>query len=471
MRGRVLVVDDEPSMCELLAASLRAPGLEITTRTSAEGVLDEVGAGSYDVVLTDLRMKGISGIQLCNMIVQNYPQVPVIVMTAFGSLDTAVEAMRAGAYDFLAKPFKTDVVTLALQRALRQRRLEDEILQLRQRLERARPFEEILGESDAIQELCQVLERVARGRTSILICGETGTGKELVARAIHRRGPRSKRPFVAINCAAMPEALLESELFGHARGAFTDAKQAREGLFQRANGGTLFLDEIGDMPLGLQVKLLRILQERMVRPLGCDQETPVDVRLLAATHQDLEEGVKEGRFREDLLYRVNVIRLDVPPLRTRGNDVLLLAQHFAQHFAKRSEVPVRGFTSAVGRRLLEYDWPGNVRELSNCIERAVALTTHDELVVEDLPPKLRDYQAPQGPPPGPANYSDSTDLVPLSQIERSYILRVLQAVGGNKARAARILGLDRKTLYRRLDQYGQAGHQTGPSNPPLRPHA
>ncbi|HBP20439.1 MAG TPA: sigma-54-dependent Fis family transcriptional regulator, partial [Planctomycetes bacterium] len=288
--------------------------------------------------------------------------------------------------------------------------------------------------------------------------GETGTGKELMARAIHDSSPRAKGPFVALNCAAVPEALLESELFGHARGAFTSAAASRAGLFQHASGGTLFLDEVGDMPLGLQAKLLRVLQEQRVRPVGSDREVEVDVRLLSATHHDLEQAVQAGEFREDLFYRINVVHVSIPPLRERGNDVLLLAQHFLERFAGESHKAVEGFSSEAARRLLDYDWPGNVRELSNTVERAVALTDHDRIIVEDLPPKLRNYSGRAGEAAlaDRGGELDSPEvMLSLQELERRHIERVLAAVGGNKARAARILGLDRKTLYRRLDHYAE----------------
>ncbi len=298
--------------------------------------------------------------------------------------------------------------------------------------------------------LYDLIERVAASESTVLVTGESGTGKELVARALHGRSPRRRGPFVALNCAAMPEALLESELFGHARGAFTDAKSARLGLLAQADGGTLFLDEIGEMPIGVQPKLLRAVQERRFRPVGSDAETAFDARILAATNRDLEAAVEEKRFREDLYYRINVIRLDLPPLRSRGTDVLLLAQHFVVAHAARAGKDVTGIAPATAEKLLAYSWPGNVRELSNCVERAVALTRYAELTVDDLPPKVRDHRA--------ANVVVATDdpaeLVALEEVERRYILRVLEALGGNKTRAAQVLGLDRKTLYRKLDRYG-----------------
>jgi len=292
----------------------------------------------------------------------------------------------------------------------------------------------------------------------VLVRGESGTGKELVAQALHKRGRRTAGPFVAVNCAAMPETLLESELFGHARGAFTDAKSARTGLFVQADHGTLFLDEIGTMPLGLQPKLLRALQQRTVRPVGSDTEVPFDVRLVAATNADLEAAVEAGTFREDLFFRINVIPIEVPPLRRRGNDVLLLAQRFLEEFASQAQKPVRGLTSAAAEKLLGYSWPGNVRELRNCIERAVALTRFEQLTVEDLPDKVRDAKRPAVL----LAADDPSELVPMEEVERRYILRVLEAAGGNKASAARILGLDRKTLYRKLERWGAEGTATAP---------
>jgi two-component system, NtrC family, response regulator AtoC len=458
-RRRVLVVDDDPHMGDMLQAALRGRGFDVVSRTTGEGAAEQVGSGGFDALVTDLRMRGMDGIELCERVATNFPHVPVIVMTAFGSMDAAVAAIRAGAYDFLSKPLKPEALTMALDRAIRHKRLESEVKVLRERLAAPQVPHQLLGQSAPMRELSILLERIAHSEASVLITGETGTGKELAAQAIHDQGPRSKRPFVAVNCAAMPEALLESELFGHARGAFTDARSSRAGLFQRADGGTLLLDEVGDMPLPLQVKLLRALQERVVRPVGADGETPVDVRVIAATHQDLQRAVEEGRFREDLYYRIDVIHVETPPLRARGNDVLLLAQHFVESFATRAGKGVRGLSSGVARRLVEYDWPGNVRELRNCIERAVALTDHDQLIVEDLPPRLRSYEAPTPPTPNEATGSpeDPDAFLSLADLERRHVQHVLRAVGGNKARAARILGLDRKTLYRRLEQYEGTG--------------
>jgi two-component system response regulator AtoC len=326
-------------------------------------------------------------------------------------------------------------------------------------------------------KMCELVTRVADTETTVLITGESGTGKELVAKALHTKSGRRDGPFVAINCAAMPENLLESELFGHVKGAFTDARTARPGLFIRASKGTLFLDEIGEMPAGMQAKLLRALQERTVRPVGGDQEQPFDTRILAATNRDLETEVEERRFREDLFYRINVVRTHVPPLRARGGDILLLAQHFLERYANQSRRAVLGMTSAAADKLLQYPWPGNVRELQNCIERAVALAQFDQIGVDDLPEKIRDYKTVRIN----IESNDPAELLPMEEVERRYILKVLEAVGGNKTLAAQVLGFDRRTLYRKLerarDPVGRerSGSKTAdeggrpPSEPPLKP--
>jgi len=391
-------------------------------------------------------MRGLDGIQLCEVLRQNRPDVPVLVVTAFGSLDTAVAAMRAGAYDFLAKPLEIEELSFRLERAIQHRQLAEEVKRLRAR--EPEPVGELVGESVALRQLRELVLRVARSDAPVLVVGETGSGKERVARALHRLGPRPEGPFVALNCAALPEHLLESELFGHARGAFTDAKSARTGLLVHANGGTLFLDEIAELPLALQPKLLRTLEERRVRPVGSEDEVSFDARIVAATNRDLDTAVEEGRFREDLFFRIDVLRIEVPPLRARGSDVLLLAQHFLRECASRLGKQVVGLSHGAAEKLLHYDWPGNVRELVNCIERAVALTDHEQILVEDLPERIRTA----GSSHVIVASDDPTELVPLEIVEQRYIARVMDSVGGNKTLAARILGLDRKTLYRKLRQ-------------------
>jgi DNA-binding NtrC family response regulator len=449
MAGRILVVDDEQPMCDLLAADLTARGFEVACHTSAQGAFAELKQREFDVVLTDLNMPGLTGLQLCERIVENRPDVLVVVITAFGSMESVISAIRAGAYDFVTKPIDMDMLALTVQRAMKRRQLEDKVRVLSEALEHARSFEELIGDSPPMHRLFEDLARMAESEASVLITGETGTGKELVARAIHRRGPRRRGPFVPLDCAAMPESLLESELFGHKRGAFTDARSSREGLFQRAEGGTLFLDEIGEIPVAVQPKLLRALETGSVRPIGADDEVKVDVRFIAATNRDLESAIDQGRFREDLYYRINVLQVDLPPLRSRGTDVLLIAQRFLERMSESAGKPITGITRPVAERLLSYSWPGNVRELRNIVERAVALTQCDQIVVEDLPEKIRSY----GGAPVLAIGSDPSELQSLDSVQRAYVAYVLKAVDGNKSRAARILGLDRKTLYRWLDRY------------------
>jgi len=449
MRGHILIVDDERNMCELIQTDLRMRDFAARWCTSADEALGQLHHEGFDAVLTDVRMPGTSGLQLCEQIATNWPEMPVVVMTAFGSLETAVAAIRVGAYDFVTKPIEMDLLAMTLERAVKHHRLQQQVKRLSEAVQRRDGFGAMIGESPAMRRLFDQLVRIADAEASVLITGESGTGKELVARAIHEQGRRSRGPFVAVNCAALPDTLLESELFGHARGAFTDARADRKGLILQAQGGTLLMDEIGEMPLPMQAKLLRAIEENRLRPVGGDREVPFDVRFLAATNRDLEAAVEESRFREDLYFRINVIQLEIPPLRARGTDVLLLAQSFVETFAKRSHKEVVGISDHVAERLLAYSWPGNVRELRNVIERAVALTRHEKLMVEDLPEKVREYRASQVFIGG----DNPAELVPLEQVEQRYIQHVLQAVGGNRTSAARILGLDRKTLYRKLKQY------------------
>ncbi len=445
-QGSVLIVDDEPSMCELLEADLALRGFDTASCLTASEAIRRISDRDVDVVLTDVRMPGTSGLQLCEDLHGVRPDIPVVVMTAFGSMETAIAAMRVGAYDFINKPIELDLLAICLRRAIERRRLGQQIKLLEGgRREQAR-FGELLGDSPVMQDLYDQLERIASSDTSVLITGESGTGKELVARSIHEHSHRAKQPFVAVNCGALSESLLESELFGHVKGAFTDARSERRGLFMEADGGTLLLDEIGDMPATMQVKLLRALEERRMRPVGSDRELSFDVRVLAATHRDLDTAVEEERFREDLFYRINVIQLHLPALRSRGTDVLLLAKKFARDFAAKSEKAIEGMDDAFAKKLLTYSWPGNIRELRNVMERAVALSRHNLLTVEDLAPKIVDHKSSTVFIGG----DDPTELVPLDEIEQRYMHHVLQAVNGNQTLAARILGVDRKTLYRKL---------------------
>ena len=450
MPGRVMIVDDDQSMCELIEADLGSRGVTAEWKTSASEALNIIETGSFDVVLTDLQMPGMNGLSLCERIVANRPDIPVIVMTAFGSLETAVAAMRVGAYDFVSKPVELDILALRIERAIQHRSLSEQVRVLSDRVAQSSRFSKLLGESPAMQRLFDDLHRVSNTDASVLITGESGTGKELVARALHEQSRRQSKPFVAINCAALPESLLESELFGHKRGAFTDAVTDQRGLFVQADGGTLFLDELGEFPLTLQPKLLRALEERTVRPIGSEKETPFDVRLIAATNRDLETAVEEKRFREDLYFRVNVIQIKLPPLRARGTDILLLSQHYLQQFASANEKQIVGLSDATAQKLMDYAWPGNVRELRNAIERAVALARFDRIAVDDLPDKIRNYRGSHLELGG----DNPSELLTMEEVERRYIRHVLKATRGNRTSTAQVLGFDRKTLYRKLKQMG-----------------
>jgi DNA-binding NtrC family response regulator len=454
---RILVIDDDPSMLETLRAELEHRQFEVVTQVSAEAALQRLGEEPFGAVLSDINMSGMSGVDLCRRAVALREDTPVIVMTAFASVESAVASIRAGAYDFVTKPFDADDLVLTIERALKNRELREEVIQLRQAVRELRPFDEMIGESPVMKKMYDVIARVADTEATVLVSGESGTGKELVARALHARSERAQGPFVAINCAAMPETLLESELFGHVKGAFTDAHGTRAGLFVRAKGGTLFLDEIGEMPLGMQAKLLRALQERTLRPVGGDSEVPFDVRIVAATNRDLDIEVEQKRFREDLFYRINVVQVQVPALRERENDVLLLAQSFLDQCQPKGRARVEGLTSAAADRLASYPWPGNVRELQNCISRAVALARFDRIGPDDLPERIATFQ--------PSTFSiekvDPAKFLSMEEVERRYICQVLEALRGNKASAAKVLGLDRRTLYRKLDQWRAEGVQSG----------
>jgi two-component system response regulator HydG len=448
-KPRVLIVDDDPPFCDLLRLGLAGEGFATTSRDSAEAALTTLSTHDFDVLVTDLRLPHMDGIELCRRVAVERPNVRVVVVTASKDLDAAVAALRAGAHDFITKPLQIDQVCEALVRATGRRGDDGE---------HGLAVDEILGESSAMIRTRAICARAAASDASVLITGESGTGKELVARALHRASRRAEGPFVALNCAAVPETLLESELFGYARGAFTDAKTARRGLFHEADGGTLFLDEIGEMSPRLQPKLLRALQERTARPVGASTEIPFDVRLVAATNEDLAAAVADRRFRSDLFFRINVIPIEVPPLRARGDDVALLARRFAVVYADKHRKPMASLTPEALDLLRTHSWPGNVRELQNAIERAVALTDRDEIGPDDLHDSLRSA-APTLVLASPSLPSDpgADTLLPLAEIERRHVLRVLEAVDGNKRTAARILGLDRRTLYRRLEQYQGRG--------------
>ena len=450
MKGNVLVVDDDQAMCELLDFDLKRRGFRVTWHTMAEKAFANLKEADFDVVLADIHLPGMTGIELCERISANRPDIPVIAMTGFGSLEKAIASIRAGAYDFVTKPVDTDLLEVALDRAIAHRVLQEKVKLLSRTPLRAQQFDELLGESPVMQRLFSQMTHVADTDISILLLGESGTGKELVAQSLHKHSQRRTAPFIPVNCSALPEKLLESELFGHKKGAFTDATADRKGLFQEAQGGTLFLDEVGEIPIMLQPKLLRALEERSIRPVSGNSEISIDVRIIAATNRDLERAVEEGHFREDLFYRLNVMQLEVPPLRSRGTDVLLLADQFIKQYAQRFHKQVTGISENAAQRLMDYVWHGNVRELRNAMERGVALTRFEKIAVDDLPKKIQAYQSEHFF----ISSHDPHELLPMEELERRYILHVLKLVGGNRTSAARILKLDRKTLYRKLQRYG-----------------
>ena len=446
MSGSILLVDDDEDARTLLCESLRRRGFEAHEVNSGQACLDWVRDHNVDVVITDVQMPGISGVELAELLTLRHPNVLTLVLTGYATLDTAISSVRGGAYDYLTKPVKIDVLEIAIRRALDYLATKREVRRLRGAVDQDAPIPSIVGASAAVCTMRTMIRQIADSDATVLITGESGTGKELVARALHQLSPRREAPFVAINCGAMPAPLLESELFGHVRGAFTDAKSARQGLFLQAGAGTIFLDEVGEMPLEMQVKLLRVLQERTVRPVGSDEEVPFEARVLTATNRDLEAEVAERRFREDLFYRINVVAIAVPPLRERGTDILLLAQHVLEQIGARTSRPVPRLAPDVARKLLDYDWPGNVRELENLIERATAICRGEEISLADLPAKIVNHM--------PERFEVATtpdQLITLDEMERRYVRQVLASTNGNKTHAARVLGIDRRSLYRRLE--------------------
>ena len=439
---RVLAVDDDPRFCELVADTLT--GCSVATVANESDALARVQTFDFDVVLTDVNLGGAGGIALCQRISELDPDLPVVVITGFGSIDTAVAAMRAGAYDFVTKPVEMDQLRFTLQRAAGVRALRREVNVLRERVSAQQPSG-LLGESLPMRRLLERVAKVAASDATVLLRGESGTGKQLVARAIHGQSKRSDEPWVAVHLATLPSASVEAELFGSAEGG-----EPRPGAFARADGGTVLVGEIGDLPLELQPKLLRVLEEGLVRPVGGDADVRVHARVIAATNRDLEAAVEAGRFREDLVFRLGVLDLEVPPLRARGRDILLLAQHFLQGFAAESGKDVRAIAPDVAQRLLDYPWPGNIRELRNAMERAVTLAHGQRIELPDVPERIRSYTRSDVL----VVAHNPSELVPMDVVEQRYILRVLEAVGDNKTLAAKVLGLGRKTLYRKLERYG-----------------
>ncbi len=454
-KGHILVVDDEPNARSALGEILREEGYAVETAADGFKALaryEELGA---DLVLTDLKMPGMDGVELMNKLRQSSPQLPVVVMTAFGAVETAVAAMRAGAESYLTKPLNIDELQLVIARALDSVRLRKETHELKAQLAERYRFENIIGSSPEMQEVFKAIAQVAPSRATVLLGGESGTGKELVAAAIHHRSPRKDKPFVKLHCAALAETLLESELFGHERGAYTGADRRREGRFEQASSGTLFLDEIGEITPSTQVKLLRVLQERQLERVGGNQTIDVDVRVIAASNRDLKQLVAEGRFREDLFYRLNVIDIQLPPLRRRRSDVPTLAAFFLDKYSRENDKHVESFSDEALARLAAYDWPGNVRELENVVERAVVLADGNCIELRHLPAELE-----------PGQLDRSGISIPgssMADIEKHAILATLEMCGGSTSRAAEMLGISVRKIQYRLHEYGEAPKSLAPT--------
>ncbi|WP_300161945.1 sigma-54 dependent transcriptional regulator [Solidesulfovibrio sp.] len=454
MQAKILVVDDDPGHLSMLRTVLSGWGFAPEGAADGETAVEMVRAKAYDAALLDVRMAGMGGMEALSRIKEYNPAVPVVIMTAYSSVETAVAALKKGAYDYLTKPLDLDVLRLTLDRALDHMRLAAENATLRRKLADAPAGPEIIGASRAMRELFTLVGMVAPTEATALITGESGTGKELVARAIHAGSPRSAGPLVAVNCAALSETLLESELFGHEKGAFTGAERRREGRFMAADKGSIFLDEIGEIAQPIQAKLLRVIQEREIQRVGGDKPLGVDVRILAATNRDLKKEVEAGRFREDLYYRLNVVSVPVPPLRERVEDIPLLAQFFLGRFAEKNRKRIKGFTPAAMDHLVRCAWPGNVRELENAVERAVILSVGEYVTERELP--LCDpREAPPTSAAAPEGGASGLAGRPLDDVEREVILATLDSCDGNKSEAARVLGITRATLHKKLKKYGE----------------
>ena len=449
MRNRghkVLVVDDDLEMGRLIADVLQEDGFFVTIMGDSLEASKILKKEDFDVIVTDLKMKGLKGLDLLEEVKRVAPLTPVIIITAFGTIESAIQAMKMGAYDYITKPFQIDEIILTVRKALENRLLKKEVLRLKKEVESRYDFHHLIGRSPSMQRIYDLIERISDSSSNVLITGESGTGKELAAKAIHYSGIRKEGPFVAVNCAAIPETLFESELFGYKKGAFTDAKADKKGLIFEAHEGTLFLDEITEMPAMLQAKLLRVIEEKEVRPLGDTNSYPVDVRVISTTNRNIQSAIQEGNFREDLYYRMKVIDIELPPLRERKEDIPFLVHHFVSKFAQGQKKSISGISEEAMKILLNYPWPGNVRELENVIQRAITLSQHDTILPEDLPASMvetikenlveRAFQK---------KYT-------MDQLEKEYIRKVLMEVEGNKSKAAEILGFDRKTLYRKLEQ-------------------
>jgi DNA-binding NtrC family response regulator len=446
-RFTILVVDDDREMSSILVEILTAAGYRALSASSGADALTLVRREHLDLVISDLRMVGMSGHQLQAEIKRLAPNLPVVIITAFGSIQTAVESMKLGAFDYITKPFSNDELLLVVSRALENRSLRQEIKRLRGELAHSYGLENIIAASHKMTAVLEIVEQIADSAASVLLTGESGTGKELIARALHFRSRRQQAPFVPVNCAAIPDNLLESELFGHVKGAFTDARQNKTGLFQAARGGTLFLDEVGEMPLVLQAKLLRVIEDKRVRPVGATEESPVDVRIVSATNSDLEASIAAGKFRADLYYRLATVTLVMPPLRERPEDIGPLIRHFLVRISAEAGRPIPEMEPEAVACLTHYQWPGNIRELQNAISRAVILGRNNRIMRGDLPAKIAGEES------GLISVEEAVSRrLTIDQLEREYARAVLASVGGNKSEAALVLGIDRKTLYRKLGE-------------------
>ena len=449
MSIKILVADDEPSHRQMIEAVLAAEGYEVTQAEDGQAAISAIEDRFYDLVIMDIRMPNVDGIQALQKIKQISPDIPVIIMTAYASVGTAVDALKSSAYDYLIKPLDIEELKILVAKALHHHQLEQENIYLKERLNDRFDFSNIIGHSPAMKKLFETMALVAPSEATVIIVGESGTGKELIANAIHQNSPRKDRPFIKVNCAALPETLLESELFGHEKGAFTGAIARKQGRFQLAHKSSIFLDEIAEMAPATQAKILRVLQEREFEPVGSTQTIKVDTRVIAATNKNLEEEIREGRFREDLYYRLNVVTVDVPPLHLRREDIPILADFFLKPYAEKNRRRIKGFTPRATDLLMRYDWPGNVRELENIIERAVIMARGEMITPLEFPIDLQNLDE---------EFKDSRiDLTPgrsLKEVEKVMILRTLEEAGGNRTHAARILGISRRTLQLKLKEYG-----------------
>ena len=457
MKPRILVVDDEESIRTFLDIMLKKEGYEVTLAEDGEHAIDILSKKTFDLVISDLQMPKKTGIELLQFARQNYPQVHFMMITAFGTLEGAVEAMKMGAHDYLTKPFKLDEIRLSISHVLRSQYLEKENVQLKNQLKVANHFQNLIGNSSAMAGIIDLIKKVSQAPTNVLITGESGTGKEMVAKAIHYNGPLKEKPFVTINCGAIPEQLMESEMFGHKKGSFTSAVNDKVGLFEVADGGTLFLDEVGELPMSIQVKLLRALQERIIRRVGATEDIKVDVRIMAATNRNLDEMVKKGTFRQDLYYRLNVINIKVPALRDRPEDIPILADHFLRKYSEKLGRPPQTLSNETLEQLQKYRYPGNVRELENLIERSVALESGSVLMPESLPPLVQTAG-------GSTKLASAQDIVVgaegldldkvMGQIEKEILVKAIHAAGGVKKRAARLLKISFRSMRYRVEKYG-----------------